>query len=160
MPRFFAKKIPVFFFFTGIYKQLHQPKDKVESDQLPRHETRDRHSREGHRRLGQAIRTVTKSVHKGKAVRRPGTNGAPRLAFTPDYSHDGKGGVKVASVAKEGPGDTAGLKAGDRHRRICRPSGQESQRLHQGQDSQKAGEPVEVVVRRNDKNVTLKATLQ
>jgi S1-C subfamily serine protease len=81
------------------------------------------------------------------------------MGLTPNYADDSGGGMLVDAVSVEGPAEVAGMKA---HDRILRISGKQIANVYDymaATRNNKPGDTVEVVVQRDDKEVTLQVTL-
>jgi hypothetical protein len=109
---FYAKGIPVFFFFTGDHSDYHRPSDTADKINVP-----------GMRRVTDLMENLVthllKSAQRPEFVKvatftapRPGPGG-PRLGIRPSYGDDQEG-VLLEDVIGGGPADKAGLKGGDR----------------------------------------------
>ena len=152
---FYPKKVPVLNFFTGGHEDYHRPTDDVETLNY-----------EGMARvvaLGNGLvleMAITAERPEYVEVERHQTGGGSRdtlrayLGTIPDYSTD-IAGVKLSGVRAGGPADKAGLKGGDV---IVEFGGQQIANIYDytfALDAVKIGEPVEVVVLRVGKRVTL-----
>ncbi|HXG10101.1 MAG TPA: M20/M25/M40 family metallo-hydrolase [Gemmataceae bacterium] len=154
---FYAKKIPVFFFFTGDHPDYHRPTD-----------TADRLNISGMRRIADLtedlIVQLATAPERPEYVRvtegsrtTPGVQG-PRLGIRPDYNDD-KDGVLIGGVLDGLPAAKAGLKEGDR---IVRINGKEVKSLQNymvlmGQ--QKRGDTIELAIIRDGQPMTVKVKL-
>ncbi len=153
---FYAKKVPVLFFWTDFHDDYHKPTDTADKINVP-----------GMRRvvdLSQGVlvyfstqteRPVWQEV-KSTGGGRPGRDG-PTLGFRPEFGGDD--GVGVARVTEGGPGFKAGLMAGDK---IVEVAGQPVKSLEgyaQTMATMKAGATIDVVVVRDGRKVTLKVKL-
>jgi aminopeptidase YwaD len=107
---FYAKDIPVLFFFTGIHKDYHRPSDKwnlINSD--------------GEVKVLDLVYDIIYALDKypskpdyikTKEEEKPMSGFRVTLGIVPDYSSDAVG-LGVMGVKPGGPGETAGLQAGD-----------------------------------------------
>lgn len=161
---FYLKDIPVLFAFTGSHRDYHRPSDDTERINFA-----------GMARIANFAELVlldvagrprrpefTKVVSRG---RHGGDAGDPgRVAITaylgsiPDYDDSIKG-VKLAGVREGSPADKGGLKGGDL---IVGFGGKPVATIYDYTESlgrYKPGDTVDVVVRRDGKEVTLKVTL-
>ncbi len=154
---FYRKNIPVLFAFTGMHRQYHRPPDDWE-----------RINPAGAVRVLTMIRELATSLAdmtEGPHFAQPAqatfeeaeAPGMPdvRLGFAPDPQDDGPG-VLLSEVVPDGPCDQAGLKPGDR---IIRIDGRKLRNLvhymtiaHQ----HKPGDEITCVVRRGDRELTVK----
>jgi hypothetical protein len=153
---FYAKKVPVLFFWTDYHDDYHKPSDTADKINVP-----------GMRRvveLSQGVlayfttqteRPVWQEV-KSTGGGRPGRDG-PTLGFVPQFGGDD--GVGVKAVREGGPGSKAGLMAGDK---IVEVAGQPIRNLEgyaQTMSTLKPGAMIDVVVVRDGSKVTLKVKL-
>jgi hypothetical protein len=109
---FYAKKIPVYFLFTGDHADYHKPSD-----------TSDKINIAGMKRIADFVQDLTEQVSrlaerpqyvKTVAPMVPRTEGPiPRLGIRPSYGDSGQG-VLLGAVNEDGPAAKAGLKEGDR----------------------------------------------
>src|SRR5262249_46621667 len=110
---FCAKLIPVFFLFSGNHPDYHRPSDTADRINVPGMRKIVELSEDILKHLSTvkekpeyvAVATKAAPTPKGKA---------PRLGITPDYTNAKDDGLLVEDVAKDGPADKAGMKAGDR----------------------------------------------
>jgi hypothetical protein len=148
---FYAKKVPVFFFFTGVHPDYHRPSDTSEKINVI-----------GMRQIVDLSEDLVASLATGK--RHPfeliGTEPPPDttrplpLGIRP--TNDGKEGILIGTVVKDGPADKAGLKAGDR---IVEVAGKPVKNLAgfvQEMSNQKRGDKIDVGVMRGDKKEVIK----
>jgi Zn-dependent M28 family amino/carboxypeptidase len=108
---FYAKQIPVLFFFTGTHKQYHRPSDTFDTINV-----------DGMRRVADLVadaavniaesdtRPTYKEVAGGGQFTKSGSR--PYFGSIPDFSQD-QPGYTLMGVSKGGPAETAGIKAGD-----------------------------------------------
>ena len=81
------------------------------------------------------------------------------LGTMPDYAADSKDGMRLAGVSPGGPAEKGGLKEGDV---ITRLAGKKVGTIYDFMESlgqHKPGEKVEIVIKRNGKDITLQITL-
>lgn len=112
---FYAAKIPVFHFFTGLHNDYHRPSDDVEKLNI-----------EGMRRIGEFVTEFALDIANepkppeyqqagGEKFGRAGTEkkGArPYFGSIPDLGSNAEG-YALQGVAKDGPAEKGGLLAGD-----------------------------------------------
>jgi hypothetical protein len=158
---FYSKNIPVLFAFTGMHPDYHRPSDDS-----------DRINYTGMARIADYLELIVLDL-----VRRPERPAFTRLAppsrrgqsasagmgvtlgVMPDYSDEAKDGMKLSGVRDGGPAAKAGLKAGDA---IIRIGGKPVATIYDYMESLKGykpGDKVDVVVRRDGKEITLHADL-
>ncbi|MBI2827309.1 MAG: M20/M25/M40 family metallo-hydrolase [Planctomycetia bacterium] len=155
---FYAKKVPVMHFFTGLHSDYHRPSDDFEKINVP-----------GMRRVAEMVADV--AVALAEADRRPtyvesstaeraggGDSDRPYFGSIPDFAQD-QPGYALSGVTKEGPADKAGIKAGD----IIVKFGDSKIGSLEDFDSAlrkfKAGDKVPVTVKRGKEDVILEVTL-
>ena len=155
---FYPKKLPVLSFFTGSHENYNRPTDDPETinyDGMQRIATFAHH----------LITDVAQSPERPDyvEVQRTEPEGGSRetlrayLGTIPDYTTEIEG-VKISGVRGGSPADKAGLKGGDI---IIKFGGQKITNIYDytyALEAVKIGEPVEVVILRDGKQTTLKAT--
>jgi hypothetical protein len=171
---FWRKDIPVLFFFTGVHGDYHRPSDDTPTINFA-----------GMARiadLGELIlldvarrperpeftrRNAAQNAHSGGAKlsnegarNEGGRSRAAYLGAVPDYGgEDEAKGVKIAEASKGSPAEKAGVKAGDV---LVKLGGRDVKTLEDyaaAIQAHKPGDAVQVVVRRDGKDVTLDVTL-
>lgn len=153
---FYARRVPVLFFFTGTHEDYHKPSD-----------TADRINYEGEALILQLVRDVVYSLQSADsrptyAVARPEANARATsfrvsLGTVPSYA-DGVDGVRLDAVREGSPAAAAGLKAGDR---IVKLAGRDVRNVYdytQALSEMKAGQEYEVEVVRDGQRLPLKIT--
>lgn len=153
---FYAKKVPVLFFFTGTHEDYHRPTD-----------TADRINYEGEARILSFVRAIvadleasrtrpTYTLARGEAQRRA-TGFRVYLGTIPNYA-EGHDGMKLDGVREGSPAERAGLRAGDT---IIKMAGREIRNVYDytyALSEMKVGQEYEVEVRRGTERLTLKIT--
>lgn len=155
---FYLKNMPVLFFFTGTHANYHRPSDDAETINFP-----------GMARIANYTELVLLDL-----VRRPerpaftkvaGRTGGPGrvalrayLGSIPDYDDAGKG-VKLSGVQAGSPAEKGGLKGGDVVVKMAGKAVGTIQDYMESLSTGKPGDTIEVVVKREGKDVTLKVTL-
>lgn len=153
---FYAKKIPVCFFWTGYHPDYHRPSD-----------TSDKINISGMRRIVemteeaiQHLATTTDRPQyqevKQTASSQPRTQG-PRLGIMPSYGDEGEG-LLVDGVSDGGPAAKGGVKKGDRIVEIAGKPVKNIEGYMSLLRDHKRGEPLEIGVMRDKKKITLKVT--
>lgn len=155
---FYNVKIPVVFFWTGLHEDYHRPTD-----------TADKINVTGMRRIAdfaqRVIATLAAQQQRPEFVQvassftpTTGSKG-PRLGIMPDYEEE-KAGVLVGGLAKGGPAEKGGLKAGDLIIEIAGRGTPNINAYMAVMGQQQAGRPLNVTVLRGGKKVQLKVTPQ
>jgi hypothetical protein len=157
---FYAKKIPVLFFFTGDHKDYHRPSDTADKINVP-----------GMRRVADLVQDVV--VELAQAPKRPeyvkaASDAAdqvryddmPRLGFRPGSYGEEDGGVLVGGLSAGGAAEKAGIKEGDRIIEIAGKPVKNMSSYMVLMAAQKKGAELEIGVLRDGKKLTLKATPQ
>ena len=174
---FLLRRVPYLFFFTGVHRDYHRPSDDVEAINFP---GMARVADLGELVLLDVVRRPTRpeflaaqapAPHGGEHAaaskegekekeKDPGAAGRAYFGSIPDYSDsDPAGGVKLTGAREGSPADKAGIKAGDV---VVKFAGEPIETLEDYSEAlsgRKPGEVVEVIVRRDGKDVPLKATL-
>jgi len=156
---FYPNNVPVVSFFTGSHEEYNRPVDDPETLNY-----------EGMERIAGFARMML--VDLGRRTEAPDYVKVPRqreetgmraslrayLGTIPDYAADDVEGVKLSGVRADGPADKAGLQGGDI---IIKFGGQAIKNIYDytyALGAVKIGEPVEVVVLRDGKEVTFTVT--
>jgi hypothetical protein len=155
---FYLQGIPVLTAFTGAHADYNTPRD-----------TAERLNYEGLVRVSRLMGLMTRSVAMREeappyvAQEKP-TTGASRanlrayLGTIPDYTESGVSGVLVSGVAKGGPAETGGLRAGDL---ITTVAGRTIENVYDytyALNALKVGQPVTVRVLRAEQPLELSVT--
>ena len=153
---FYAKQIPVLFFWTGTHADYHKPSD-----------TADKINYEDESRILGVVAKIVQSVDAGD--KRPtytlakteatgrSTGFRVSLGTIPNYSDSGDG-LLLDGVREDSPAAKAGLKAGDR---IVKLAGRDVRNVYDYTyvlGEMKAGQEYEVEVLRGTERLTLKLT--
>jgi hypothetical protein len=153
---FYAKQVPVLFFWTGNHEDYHKPSD-----------TADKINYEGEARIVEFVANVVGDVDRSD--KRPtytvaksesqGRAGGFRvyLGTIPNYAETNDG-LKLDGVRDDSPASKAGLKAGDR---IVKMAGHEVKNVYDytyALGEMKAGQEYEVEIVRGSERLTLKIT--
>ncbi|PYI94187.1 MAG: peptidase M28 [Verrucomicrobia bacterium] len=155
---FYTKNVPVLNFFTGAHEDYHRPTD-----------TADKINYDGLERITkfsqQIVLDLVQSAERPDLakVERTAQEAGGRetlrayLGTIPDYTTDVKG-VKLSGVRGASPAEKAGLKGGDV---IVEFAGQKIANIYEytyALDAVKIGQPVEIVIERDGKRMTLTVT--
>lgn len=157
---FYAKKIPVLFFFTGAHGRYHRPQDTFDSLHLPGVVKISSFVTETARILDQ-IKTRPAYVKVDSPLPKRQMRGGMRvyLGTIPDYGSKVEG-VKLTGVRKSSPADKAGIKGGDILLQIGRfPIRNLYDMVFALRDSQ-PNETIKIVVERNGKTLHLSTVLE
>ncbi len=153
---FYAKQVPVLFFWTGTHNDYHKPSD-----------TADKINYEGEagivsfvlrviRDVDQSDKRPTYTVAKSDSQGRS-TGFRVYLGTIPNYAETNDG-LKLDGVRDDSPASTAGLKAGDK---IVKMAGHEVKNVYDytyALGEMKAGQEYEVEIVRGSEHLTLKIT--
>ncbi len=154
---FYAKQIPVLFFFTGTHEDYHKPTD-----------TADKINYEGESRIVYLIADIVKSLDQNPAkptyavAKSSGMGGRASfnvsLGTTPNYADGNNDGLLLDGVRDGSPAAKAGVKPGDK---IVMLAGKEIRNITDYTyilGEMKAGQEYEIVVARGTEKLTLKIT--
>jgi hypothetical protein len=154
---FYAKQIPVLFFFTNAHEDYHKPSD-----------TADKINYNDQARVLQLVAEVFRALDETDkrptyAVARPSGEGrrsqsfAVSLGVIPGYA-ESNDGMKLDGVREGSPADKAGLKAGDKVIKMAGFDVKNVQDYTYALGQMKAGVEYEVVVVRGAETLTVKVT--
>jgi len=155
---FYAHKIPVMHFFTGLHADYHRPSDDFEKLNL-----------EGMARVARLVADVAEAVARmpqppefaqlSSGKRGGRSSERAYLGTVPDFgAQDGKG-YAIAGVTPGGPADRAGLRAGDIVVRFGESLIGSLDDMQTALTRHKSGQRVPVVVVREGKRLRLEVTL-
>jgi hypothetical protein len=153
---FYVRDVPVLFFFTGTHDDYHKPSD-----------TADKINSEGLAQVAEYVREIAVSVanepqriafNRVKVESKP-TGGGFRvyLGTVPNYS-DQSDGMKLDGVRPGSPAERAGLHAGDIVMRLGKTTIKNVYDYTYALGELRAGEEVEIAIRREGREMTLKIT--
>jgi aminopeptidase YwaD len=154
---FYAKQVPVLFFWTGTHEDYHKPSDTAEKigyDSLARV---TEFVRDALRAVDAADKRPTYAVAKTDAAAGRAASFRVYLGSIPNYAEGGEG-LKLDGVREGSPAQRAGLKAGDV---IVRMAGREVKNVYDytyALGEMKAGEQYEVELLRAGERLKLKIT--
>jgi hypothetical protein len=153
---FYAKQVPVLFFWTGNHEDYHKPSD-----------TADKINYEGEARIVSFVARIVSDIDRGDkrptyAVAKSESQGRAGgfrvyLGTIPNYAETNDG-LKLDGVRDDSPAAKAGLKAGDR---IVKMAGHEVKNVYDytyALGEMKAGQEYEVEIARGSEHLTLKIT--
>jgi len=153
---FYAKKIPVLFFWTGTHDDYHKPSD-----------TADKINYEGEARIVSFVYRIARDIDKPDkrptyTVAKSDSQGRSTgfrvyLGTIPNYA-DANDGLKLDGVRDDSPAAKAGLKAGDK---VVKLAGREVKNVYDytyALGEMKAGQEYEIEVVRDGQRLTMKIT--
>jgi Zn-dependent M28 family amino/carboxypeptidase len=153
---FYVRDLPVLFFFTGTHEDYHKPSD-----------TADKINSEGARQVAELVREVAESIaneperiafNKVKVQSRPAGRGfRVYLGTVPNYS-DQSDGMKLDGVRPGSPAEKAGLRAGDLIIKLGKTPVKNVYDYTYALGEMMPGEEVEIAIRRDGRDMTLKIT--
>ena len=153
---FYAKQVPVLFFWTGTHNDYHKPSDTADKINYEGEASIvafvDRIIRDLDRSDKRPTYTVAKSESQGRS-----TGFRVYLGTIPNYA-ESNDGLKLDGVRDDSPASKAGLKAGDR---IVKMAGHEVKNVYDytyALGEMKAGQEYEVEIVRGNERLTLKIT--
>jgi len=156
---FYQAGVPALNFFTGSHRDYHRPTDTAdkingggEADvlELVRRVVEDLATRPDRPRFEKVTERSLMGVGRDRLRAYLGT--------IPDYTEGDQPGVKLSGTRPGSPADKGGLRAGDV---IVKFAGRQIRNIYDytyALDGAKIGQPVEIVVQRDGKDVTLKVT--
>jgi len=153
---FYAKQVPVLFFWTGNHEDYHKPSD-----------TADKINYEGEARVVAFVERIVRDIDKSDkrptyTVAKSESQGRTMgfrvyLGTIPNYA-DSNDGLKLDGVRDDSPASKAGLKVGDK---IVKMAGREVKNVYDytyALGEMKAGQDYEVEIVRGSERLTLKIT--
>ncbi|MEK6300701.1 MAG: M28 family peptidase [Acidobacteriota bacterium] len=153
---FYVRDVPVLFFFTGTHDDYHKPTD-----------TADKINAEGERQILEFVRETAVAVAneperiaftKVKTESKPAGRGfRVYLGTVPNYS-DQSDGMKLDGVRPASPAERAGLRAGDFVMMLGKTPIKNVYDYTYALGEMRAGEEVDVVIKRDGKQMNLKIT--
>lgn len=153
---FYAKNIPVLFFWTGTHEDYHKPSDTADKINYPDEARIVSFVAEIVRGIGDSDRRLTYTVAKSESVGRS-TGFRVYLGTILNYA-DSTTGLTLDGVRDDSPASRAGLKAGDR---IVRMAGRDVRNVYDytyALGEMKAGEVYDVEIVRAGQALKLKIT--
>jgi hypothetical protein len=155
---FYRKGIPVLFFFTGITKLYHTPDDDFETINMEGAvQTIDFAEHMLDELAGMSDRPeFVKSARTGQGR---GRGAMAYLGVVPDYGGGDGNGLRLTDVNADSPANKGGLKGGDVIIKFADIEVADIQDLATGLRKYKAGQQVDIVVRRDDAERTFNITL-
>ncbi len=150
---FYVAGVPILSAFTGAHAEYHSPRD-----------TPDRLDYDGMARIGRFFALLTRSlavaadapdyVQRKAPTKGPGRGHRVYLGTIPDYAEAPVPGLRLTGVAKGGPAEKAGLKAGDI---VVEMAGRKVENIHDyshALDALKVGQAAKVIVVRDGERKT------
>jgi hypothetical protein len=158
---FFAKKIPVLFFFTGLHADYHRPTDTADKLDVP-----------DMRRVADLMTDVAAALAEAPdrphffespvrfGLRSQQNGDRPYFGSIPDFGVESPGGYAISGVTKGGPAEVGGLKGGDIIIRFGDTKIAGLEDFDGALRTHRAGDKVPVRVKREGKEVQLEVTLE
>ena len=158
---FYGKDLPVLFFFTGTHDDYHKPSDDWEKLNYPGEEKIVRY-------VYKLVREIDLQVEKPVFARvqssspqgaGDGRGFSVSLRIVPDFGESTQG-MKISAVRPNGPGEKAGMKAGDV---VVKMAGKKVLNIYDYMailQELKAGDEVEVEVLRGETHMTFHAKME
>lgn len=156
---FTNKKVPVLFFFTAMHQDYHKPSDKY-----------DKINYTGEEKVLKYVYDVASSLDsigakiqfvqvKSAPQKRPSGGSKVYVGTIPEFGYKGKG-FKLSGVSDNSPAQKGGMQAGDVMIKFGKKEVKDIYDYMYSMNGFNPGDTVEVVVLRNDKEVTLKLKLE
>lgn len=153
---FYAKKIPVLFFFTGTHTDYHKPSDTAEKINYDGLEEVTEYVAEIVKAVDQNPTRPTYTVAKSSGTMGGRTNFNVSLGTIPSYADSDNSGLVLDGVRDDSAADKAGIKGGDKIVKIADKEVRNISDYMFMLGEMKAGETYEIVVMRDGKKVMLK----
>jgi hypothetical protein len=152
---FYQRGIPALHFFTGVTAEYHTPEDDFETLNLPGVVRTIDFAED-------VLEVVLSQPGRPQFIKsgsdRPASGGMAYLGVTPDYAA-GSEGLRITAVAEKSPAAEGGIKPGDVILRFGNSAVGDLRGLMDGLRKQKAGDIVNIEVRREQQSVTCTVTL-
>jgi len=152
---FFAKHLPVLFFFTDLHADYHRPSDTWDKIDAPGEDTVAQFAADVARRLAARPGRLT---FVDAPVPQMASGERAYLGTIPDMTGE-PGGVRLSGVSAGSPADRAGIRAGDIIVGIGADTVANLNDFQNALVKHHPGDTVEIRVRRGDQTVALTATL-
>ncbi len=164
---FYARNVPVLFFFTGAHEDYHKPSDDPEKIEVAGIEAVARLVERVTRRIAAEpgevafVKVAADTIGRGASEGYETTRGyGPYLGTIPDFGeHEGEG-VLLSGVRNESPAERAGIRGGDV---IVRFGGLPIANLYDytyALRARKPGDVVEIEIKRGDEVIAVRPTLE
>lgn len=156
---FYAKDIPVLFFFTGAHAQYHRPEDDANTLNYPGMVEVLRYTELLADEIDVAQKAPEYTRAKSSGQEMAGRGFRVYVGTIPDYTEEVKG-VKLSGVREGSPAEKAGLKGGDT---IIQFGSKKVENIYDytyALQDHKPGDVVTIVVLRDGKEVSVQATLE
>src|SRR5262249_13278214 len=152
---FAEKKLPVYFFFTGLHNEYHKPSDTVDTINFPGMNKIVELTEDVLERLV-TMKERPAYVQTQAQTRGGGRADGPRIGFMPGKYDDAENkGVLIGGVTQGGPAEKGGLKQGDYIVEIAGKPVKNMTAYMTIMAGQKKGEPLELTVDREGKKIKL-----
>jgi hypothetical protein len=161
---FYPKGVPVLFAFTGVHGDYHRPSDDSDRINYP-----------GMARIADylelllldvirrpdrpALTRVIAPIHGGGAVDPARMGSGVYVGTRPDYSYEAKDGMRIDGVSEGSPAEKGGLKGGDLITRFGDKPVGTMYDFMESMSQYKPGDQVDLIVKRDGKEVKLHITL-
>ncbi len=155
---FYAKHLPVLFFFTGTHSDYHRPTDTADKLNVPDMERVVQFVSDAAIALAQAERRPQFTESKVSEVHLSAQGDRPYFGSVPDFGRD-ESGYSISGVAKGGPAEKGGLKGGDTIIRFGDSKIGNLEDFDSALRKHQAGDKVAVWVKRGGEEVKLEVTL-
>ena len=155
---FYAKKVPVLHFFTGLHDDYHQPGDDFELLNLPGIVRISRLVSELAERLAEGDTAVTYVEVEPEPTPGGKTDPRPYFGSIPDFAGEGAG-YAITGVAAGSPAEVGGVKGGDKIIGLGENKISNLEDFDNALRKFVAGDKVKVVVLREGAEVTLEVEL-
>jgi hypothetical protein len=154
---FYAKKIPVMHYFTGLHSDYHRPSDDFDKINIP-----------GMRRVAEMVAATAVALAEAesrptyietKSSERAGGDGdRPYFGSIPDFGEE-QPGYAISGATKDSPADKAGLKGGDIIIKLGDSKIGNLEDFDNALRKYKGGDKVPVIVKRGQDEVRTEVTL-
>jgi membrane-associated protease RseP (regulator of RpoE activity) len=161
---FYARGVPVLFFFTGVHDDNHKPTDTWEKINADGEALVLSLAMDAVTALASREEPIAFQRAKGETAGPPGGEryggyGKARLGIVPDFGGEEVEGVRISGASEGSPAEAAGLKGGDVMVSFDGRPVKSLEDLMYYLKDKKPGDPVIIIVRRDGNEVTLKAVL-
>lgn len=156
---FYAKGVPVLFFFTNLHEDYHRPSDVWQKIHYNDEELVVRYASRVITQIANQSEKPQYIATKAPTVPGGGRSSRVSLGVVPDFAEEATG-LKITGTRPGSAAEKAGLKGGDI---IIQFSGKDVKNIYDFMyilEAHNPGDEVEIVVKRGEQTVELKATLE